>query len=170
VGRRILTFVFAFITWYLIAWPYDFYSGSLDIQMLIAGAVVSLMAAVILGEVFTSVRHRHNIFYRLFWGVIYIPVLFFYIIIANLDVLYRIIHPARPINPGIVKVKTGLKNTTARTVLANSITLTPGTLTVDIKDDGVLYVHCINIKHTDIKQATQHIVMRFERLLARVFE
>ena len=168
--RRILVFVFAFITWYLITWPYDFYSGTFDLQITIAGAVVSLMAALILGEVFTSKKHKHNYFYRLFWGIVYIPVLFYYIILANLDVLYRIIHPKRPINPGIVKVKTNLKNITARTVLANSITLTPGTLTVDIKDSGILYVHCINLKETDIEHATKNVVSRFENILIKVFE
>jgi multicomponent Na+:H+ antiporter subunit E len=168
--RRVLTFIFALITWYLITWPYDFYAGTFDLQIALAGLVVCLLAAIMMGEVFGPARHRHNIFYRVFWGVVYVPLLFFYIIIANLDVLYRIIHPKRPINPGILKVKTGLKNTTARTVLANSITLTPGTLTVDIRDDGILYIHCINIKHTDMKRATEQIVMRFEKYLARVFE
>lgn len=168
--RRILVFVFAFITWYLITWPYDFYSGAFDLQITIAGAVVSLMSALILGEVFTSTKHKHNIFYRLYWGILYIPILFYYIILANIDVLYRIIHPKRPINPGIVKVKTDLKNTTARTVLANSITLTPGTLTVDIIDKGILYVHCINLQETDIKHTTEKIVLRFENILKKVFE
>jgi len=65
VLRRILVFIFAFITWYLITWPYDFYSVVFDLQITIAGAVVSLMAALLLGEVFTSSQHKHNIFYRL---------------------------------------------------------------------------------------------------------
>jgi multicomponent Na+:H+ antiporter subunit E len=163
-------FIFAFVTWYLITWPYDFYTGVFDLQITIAGAVVSLLSALILGEVFVSYKHKHNIFYRIFWGILYIPFLFYHIILANLDVLYRIIHPKRPINPGIVKVKTLLKNMTAKTVLANSITLTPGTLTVDIKDNGIFYIHCINVKATDIKRATEIIVTRFEKILVKVFE
>ena len=168
--KRILIFIFAAVIWYLITWPYDFQTGMFHLEIAVAGLVISLVAALILGQVFTSTKHKHNFFYRLFWGIAYIPVLFFYIILANLDVLYRIIHPKRPINPGIVKVKTSLKTSSARTALANSITLTPGTLTVDMKENGTMYIHCINLTKADMKQATQKITTRFENILAKVFE
>ena len=63
---------------------------------------------------------------------------------ANLDVAYRVV--TGRINPGIVKVKTNLETDLATTFLANSITLTPGTLTVDLNDKE-LFVHCINVKN-----------------------
>jgi multicomponent Na+:H+ antiporter subunit E len=70
-----------------------------------------------------------------------------------------------------VKVKTTLKSDTALTFLANSITLTPGTLTVDIdKDCGVLYVHWIDVKAKDVEAATKIIVERFEKILKRIFD
>jgi multicomponent Na+:H+ antiporter subunit E len=76
-----------------------------------------------------------------------------------------------PINPGIVKIKTRLKSEAALTFLANSITLTPGTLCVDIeKDEGVLYIHWINVKNKDIIKATEHISERFEKIIEKVFE
>jgi multicomponent Na+:H+ antiporter subunit E len=168
--RRIGIFIFALITWYLIAWPYDFHSRTFDLPLLIAGAAASFMAALLLGPVFLPHKHTHNVFYRILWGCLYVPYLFYHILLANLDVLYRIVHPKRPINPGIVKVKTSLKSVTARTALANSITLTPGTLTVDMKDDGILYIHCINLKETDIDTVTKRIVVPFEKILAKVFE
>jgi multicomponent Na+:H+ antiporter subunit E len=62
---------------------------------------------------------------------------------ANWDVAKRVI--TGEINPGIVKFNPRLKTDTGRMMLANSITLTPGTLTVDIDDDGVFYVHAINL-------------------------
>ncbi len=89
---------------------------------------------------------------------------------ANLDVVYRVVHPLMPIHPGIVKVRTTLKTDTARTVLANSITLTPGTMTVDITDEGYLYIHWINVQETDIEKATAAIVARFEEFLEKIFE
>jgi multicomponent Na+:H+ antiporter subunit E len=55
-------------------------------------------------------------------------------------------------------------------MLANSITLTPGTMTVDMTDDGYLYVHWINVKSDDIEEATRHIVSKFEGVLRRIFE
>jgi len=90
---------------------------------------------------------------------------------ANIDVTYRVIHPDIPINPGIVKVKTSLKSDTGLTFLANSITLTPGTLSVDIdKDEGALYIHWIDVRYQDIKGATEEIVKRFEKILTEIFE
>ena len=62
---------------------------------------------------------------------------------ANLDVAKRVI--TGEINPGIVKFNPRLKTEMGRMMLANSITLTPGTLTVDIDDDGVFYIHVINL-------------------------
>jgi len=76
-----------------------------------------------------------------------------------------------PIYTGIVKVETSLKSDTGLTFLANSITLTPGTLSVDIdKDAGVLYIHWIDVKDKDIKGATEIIVKRFEKILTEIFE
>ena len=108
---------------------------------------------------------------RYFWFIYYIPFFIWECIKANFDVAYRVIHPRRPINPGIVKVKTNLKSDTALTFLANSITLTPGTLSVDIdQEKGFLYVHWINVKDKDIQEASRIIVERFERILRRIFE
>jgi multicomponent Na+:H+ antiporter subunit E len=64
------------------------------------------------------------------------------IIIANIDVAKRALSPSMPIDPRIITFKTILRSDVARTTLANSITLTPGTVTVDIIDD-VFYVHAI---------------------------
>lgn len=63
---------------------------------------------------------------------------------ANLDVAMRVI--TGKINPGIVRIPTGLASDGALTLLANSITLTPGTLTVDADDESRdLYIHWINV-------------------------
>jgi multicomponent Na+:H+ antiporter subunit E len=91
-------------------------------------------------------------------------------IMANFDVLYRALHPQLPIKPGIVKIKTRLKTASARVALANSITLTPGTMTVDLTDDGTLYVHWINVKSTDTEKATEYIAKPFEYFLSKIFE
>jgi multicomponent Na+:H+ antiporter subunit E len=90
---------------------------------------------------------------------------------ANLDVAYRVLHPRLPIHPGIVKVRTKLTTDTALTFLANSITLTPGTMSVDIdKDNGILYIHWIDVKTKDVELATRIIVDRFEKVLKKIFD
>ena len=75
-----------------------------------------------------------------------------------------LIDPTLPINPGIVEVKTRLKSPLGRLVLANSITLTPGTLTVETKDDS-FFIHWIDVSSQDIESATQKIVRTFEKYL-----
>jgi multicomponent Na+:H+ antiporter subunit E len=75
-----------------------------------------------------------------------------------------------PLNPGIVKVKTKLATNAGKTVLANSITLTPGTMTVDIREEGHLYVHCIDVKETETEKATKKIADKFEKILLKIFE
>lgn len=57
------------------------------------------------------------------------------------------------------------------TFLANSITLTPGTMSVDLDTDrAVLYVHWIDVRSRDIDTITDLIVARFEKILRQVFE
>ena len=161
--RRLIYFVLAFIIWLLLTW-------SLQAQIIIAGLAVSVIVSLLFHEILPK---EHNIFIspvRIFWFLVYIPVFFYYVIIANIDVVYRVLHPKMPIKPGIVKIKTNLKTDSGITALANSITLTPGTLTVDLTDDGFLYIHWINVKSTDIEEATKRIGQRFEYFIAKIFE
>ena len=81
---------------------------------------------------------------------------------SNLDVARRVISPKLPINPGIVEVKTKLQSKIARVILADSITLTPGTFTIEIEDDS-LFIHCIDVQSTDLEKNTQLIVEKFEK-------
>lgn len=163
--NRIILFVLAFLIWCLLTWVPDW-------QHLVVGVFVALFTAIMTGDLFMTepqkLKHPHRYYYFL---VHYLPKFLWECLKANLDVAYRVLHPALPINPGIVKVKTKLKSDTALTLLANSITLTPGTMTVDIdKDKGVLYIHCIDVQEKDVKKATEAIVEKFEHTLAKIFE
>ena len=166
--RRLIYFVVLLIIWILGAWP--FVDGRIDVQVMAAGVIASLIVAFMFHEILPKEHHVFISPVRLFWLLVYLPVFFYYVMKANLDVVYRAIHPQMPIKPGIVKIKTNLKTESGITALANSITLTPGTLTVDLTDDGFLYVHWINVKSTDVEQATKFIAQRFEWFLERIFE
>ncbi len=166
--RRVIYFGLAFLIWVGLTWP--FVDGKVDIQVMIAGLVVSLIAAILFHEILPK---EHLVFVspiRIFWLLVYLPVFFYYVMKANLDVVYRALHPKMPINPGIVKIKTELTTATGITALANSITLTPGTLTIDLTDDGFLYIHWINVRSSDIDVATRLIGQRFEWFLKRICE
>jgi len=105
---------------------------------------------------------------RFIYAIAYIFYLFIAIIRANLDVALRVVRPTIPLNPGIVSVKTELKSSIGKTVLANSITLTPGTLSVDISGD-TLYIHWIDVKKKEEEGATEAIVKGFEKYLKVIF-
>ena len=72
------------------------------------------------------------------------------------------------IHPGIVEIKTSLQSPIGRLALANSITLTPGTLVVDMRGDS-LFIHWINVTATDPVAATQEIAGHFEKYLKVIY-
>ena len=102
--------------------------------------------------------------------ILYIPVFFWYMLMANLDVVYRVLHPGHAHPSRHRESEDHLKSEAGRTALANSITLTPGTMTVDITDDGYLYIHWINVRATDVQEATRKIVAQFEPFLSKIFD
>jgi multicomponent Na+:H+ antiporter subunit E len=162
--RRLLDVIIIFVLWLLLTW-------SLDVQGVVAGAVLAVLFAALLSGLLPQKAERLLSPVRWFWALMHLLSLAFWIVLANFDVLYRVVHPNLPIRPGIVKVKTSLKSDEAKTFLANSITLTPGTLTVDIIDDW-LYVHWINVHENidDTEAITRDIAGRFEVTLRRVFD
>ena len=166
--RRLIYFVLAFVIWMLLTWP--FVDGKIDGRVVVGGLIASVIVAVMFHEILPKEHHVFISPVRIFWFLVYVPVFFYYVFKANLDVVYRALHPKMPIKPGIVKVKTTLKTESGITALANSITLTPGTLTVDLTDDGFLYIHWIYVRSDDIEEATKYIAKRFEWFLKKIFE
>lgn len=131
---------------------------------LVIAALVSLFTIkmeLVLGDVKLTPK-------SFLYSLIYVFVFIKELIVSNLDVARRVVNPKLPIKPGIVKVKTKLNSKIAKTILANSITLTPGTLTVDIKDE-YLYIHWIEITEDDLEGATKAIVEKFEKYLEVIF-
>lgn len=151
-----------FALWMLLFW-------SLDPWVLGTGAFFALLVGTLLGDIFPDRLEKLLDPRRWLFLMIYLPFFFWCCVRANLDVALRVIHPDVPIRPGIVKVRTTLRGEMAKTFLANSITLTPGTLTVDI-DGQDLYIHWININTDDVRRRTEEICGRFEPLLRRIFE
>jgi len=83
---------------------------------------------------------------------------------ANLAMARLVLSPDLPLNPAIVRVRTRLSDPVARLLLANAITLTPGTLSVEMKGEW-LYVHWVVAETTDSEAATEAIVAGFEQYL-----
>ena len=160
--RWLLCLLTIFALWMLLMW-------SVDPWTIGTGVFFSLIIGSMLGAVFPQELQAFLNPRRWLFFVIYVPYFFFYCVRANIDVMLRVIHPDVPIRPGIVKVQTTLTTSMGKTFLANSITLTPGTLTVDI-DGQDLYIHWINIDTDDATKRSAEICGRFEPLLKRIFE
>ncbi len=168
--ERFVLFAISFVFWLMLVWPVSSIDGHLLLGDIFVGVLVSMFVALVMHEI---IRVR---FIRLvnprswFWLIIFLFVFSYYVIKGGLDVGYRVLHPLMPIRPGIVKIRSVLKTDTGRSVLANSITLTPGTLTIDVTDDGVFYVHWLNVLSLEEEEAAKHVLRRFEWFIQRIFE
>jgi multicomponent Na+:H+ antiporter subunit E len=143
-------------------------NSKLDLSELIAGGVVCLIVAFFEARTYSKLGLPPIGVKRILYSLMYIIVLFWEVIKANFDVAYRVLHPRMPIKPGIVVIKTSLTSDIAKLILANSITLTPGTFTLDVIGDELL-IHWINVKTEDINDATKVIGERFEKYLKVIF-
>ena len=138
--------------------------GSLARDVLIIGSLVSFAIALLYRDglsFFTEFRATPQAFIA---GFRYYGYFFRELAISNFKLAAIVLSPSLPINPGIVKVRTKLKSRMGRLMLANSITLTPGTLTVEMEGEWI-YVHWVTVDSTDIEAATKEIVAGFERYL-----
>lgn len=164
LGSFVVLFVLSFVLWLLLTWTFS------PVNLTVGAGVVFIVSLLFKG-VFTARLQAMMDLRRYFWFIVYVPLFFWECIKANLDMAYRVCHPNLPINPGIVKVKTKLRTDAALTALANSITLTPGTLSVDVdQEGGYLYVHWVAVRSTDLKKASEIIIGRFEPFVGKIFE
>jgi multicomponent Na+:H+ antiporter subunit E len=150
-----------FVLWIALAWLPSW-------QELVVGALVAAGLALaplpgrhVYGEFPLTVK-------KIATAVAYLFVFIGAVVRSNLDVAFRVLSPRLPINPGIVRVKTRLQSRLGRLLLANSITLTPGTISVAIHGDDI-FVHWINVASEDVEASTRKIVSDFERYLEVCF-
>lgn len=168
--RTVLLFILWYAVWIALSWPlagHEVFTG------IAAALFVTFMTIDLDGK--AGAREKRNpfsYFARLVWFLCYVVVFLWECLRANVDVAFRVLHPTLPIRPGTVRVKTGLKTDLALTFLANSITLTPGTTTVDVdKENGFIYVHWLYIREKHGKIAVRlDTVTRFEKIIKRIFE
>ncbi len=155
-----LTFAILFVLWAVL-------STFFDIVHLSLGAICSLLVAYISYDLLIKPKGTKHVlivlktaagfFLYFFWLTIQI-------LKANIDVVMIILNPKLPISPEIIKFDSKLPNDVALTTLANSITLTPGTLTLDIDEKKKYYVHCLAKRHGDAL-----LKGKMQSLVARVF-
>ena len=161
VAAFILNWLFLMILWLA-------FTSTFAMQELLIGLFSTAIISIFTTKLFTccdiSILSPVKIFYIINYLFVFIVAL----IKSNFDVARRVISPSLPINPGIVKFKTKLTTEYAKMVLANSITLTPGTLSIDIIDD-TFYIHWIDVQTTNPEEAFTEIAESFEKILLKIF-
>ena len=144
-------------------------NSTLAWQVWVLGLVLAVLGAILLKDIAaayagTRINGRTIVYYFAYMGLFMKE-----LVKSNLTVARLVLLPDPDIQPAIIQVKISLKSAVGRLALANSITLTPGTFTVDLKGQN-LYIHCINVKYTDVEKASKEIVERFEKLLIKIFD
>jgi multicomponent Na+:H+ antiporter subunit E len=157
--RRLAVFVILFGFWLLL-------SGHYDLLHLSLGLICSLLVAFVSHDLLIENISGSKRFKKTRRFVSYVPWLIYQIVIANLHVAYLILKPSA-IDPRIVRFKTKLKSEFSMVTLGNSITLTPGTITMDIVD-GEFFVHALSKKVADdllggeMERRVAHVFMEDE--------
>lgn len=161
VKAVIILFAVLFVLWILL-------TGT-DRQELVLGVIVSLILCMFFATGANALGSIRLTPKALLYLVLYLFVFLKELVLSTIDVASRVLSPRLPINPGIVKVRTRLTSPLARLVLANSITLTPGTMTVETSGE-YFYIHWIDIQTEDIDSSTKAIVTKFEKYLEVIFD
>ncbi len=143
--------------------------GSVALDVVGVGIVAALVIALMFRNGLSLTTGYHFTPRSFIASLAYLVYFLWALIKANISLAVVVLTPTLPLNPGIVKVRTTLKSPVGRLLLANSISLTPGTLTVKL-DGEWFYVHWVRMKATDSEQATARIVAGFERYLKVMYD
>ncbi|MGM0410007.1 MAG: Na+/H+ antiporter subunit E [Bacillota bacterium] len=151
------------------------FTGNLSLDSLIVGLIASLISTYLFKNMlfrFSKKKINFKLFFKkVFLIIAFIPVFFYEAFISAIKVSKHVFEKEPSFSPGIVKVKTTLTNVSALTILANLITLTPGTLTLDFdKSERVYYIHWIDVKSREEAEKRKEIIERFEKWLEVIFE
>ncbi len=171
----ISTAIVCYLFWLLITGQIvNIFRGSPSAQILIAGAIVSILVGLFSARFFVHkspfyLWHPARFFTLLLYCCIIFPI---ELLKANWDVARRALSPKLPVNPGIVKIPSEMKSEYGRAMLADSITLTPGTITMDItEEEGKTwyYIHWIDVKTQDPEEAGEAIKGTLEKWIRRIW-
>ncbi|UCH97602.1 MAG: Na+/H+ antiporter subunit E [Candidatus Aminicenantes bacterium] len=156
--KSIIQFVLLLGLWLLLSGHYDFFHISMGVlsALLIVTLNIRLRKYYFFEEELAEARARmRDVFtVRVRFGrvLFYIPWLIWQIVVASLQVAAVVLNPKMPIDPSLLRFKTKLPNTSAKVILGNSITLTPGTITIQIKEDEFLVHALMDVSSTGIME------------------
>ncbi len=155
----IITFVIMIGFWLI-------FSGKFDLFHLSLGVVSCLLVTFFSSDLLFPTGLKTDFLACWVRFALYVPWLLYQILLANLHVLRLSFHPRMMalIDPHIIEFNSHLESDIARTTFANSITLTPGTITVNVSAMGRFTVHCIDVASGD------PLPGEMERQIERIFK
>jgi multicomponent Na+:H+ antiporter subunit E len=156
VGSFIITFISSFLLYLILV-------NSVQQDVILIGLIVSFISSLILIR-FIELPFKYLNPLRWFFALVYLPYFISEIIKANIRIAFIVLNPRLPISPEVKKGKTSLKSAHGKLLLSSSITLTPGTLTVDM-DDGEFHIHCVSSD-----KSAEEIMRPFEKYIKRITE
>ena len=146
---------------FLIAWI--IFNGNVTLEIIIFGVVIAAaMLAFMCNFMDYSLKKEISVYKKSICFLAYVALLIKEIVKANLAIIPRILTIEEEMDPIIVTFKTSLKSDFTRMLLANSITLTPGTITISIKDDEYT-IHCLDtslaegLENSDFEKALKKL-------------
>lgn len=149
--NTIIQAVLLMLFWLILSGHYDLMHISFGVFSVI---LVMLMNYSLRRRLIAMEEHSGDLKLSLLRLIAYIPWLLWQIIIASVQVASVVLHPKCPIDPALVRFKTGLANTSAKVILGNSITLTPGTITLEIEQEEFLVHSLMDISYSGIIDGT----------------
>lgn len=127
---------------FLLSWI--IFNGNITLEILIFGVIIAAVVLAFMCKFMDySLKKELNVYKKSIWFFAYIVLLIREIVKANLAIIPRILTVEEEMDPIIVTFKTNLRSDFTRMLLANSITLTPGTITVSLEDDEYT-IHCLD--------------------------
>jgi len=125
-------------------------SGHYQLKYILIGGGAAGLVTFLTNDLFYAALQRGEslraatwtIFLQIWRWILYLPWIFSRIVMANIQVALLVMHPRMPIEPGLLLFHTTMKKDISLVTLGNSITLTPGTVTVDL-ENGNYIVHTL---------------------------
>ncbi len=161
------TYLLLFATWILL-------TGRLSAASLALGLLGIVLATLLFGQMFLPGVSGHSVpdlMRRVVAVLGLVPMFLVQAARAAVKLAYMALQPKLGFQPGVVRVPTTLKSSAAITLLANLVTLSPGTLTLEVDyDERCYYIHCIDVRRLAGRTGRRDLIARYEAPLRRIFE
>lgn len=162
VTRFFITSTVLYLTWLI-------FTASVEPFSLIAGAVGSIFVGSLTYDEFIASHEAslNSFMPKPLMLILYLFLLLYSLYASSFTLLGAVFH--KRINPRIIHFRTRIKSDLGRMVLSNSITFTPGTITIDLNDDHLI-VHWLFCNTSNSRAAGEQVKGRLEGLLRRVWQ